>query len=166
MNRDEFTSLPLPLVLGLLWDKGSAIREAMEKIPAPKSPRPPKYDQAIYRKDGVTWASEYDAEGLRYWQRRYAEGAVKPDNKYAEQDQKRAKQLGFWLTWRLCNPFAVWSGERNREQVTASTPTERPFVYERQPKRDEQAEERRGFTPAFSDDEPDYGSDGDSDSPF
>jgi hypothetical protein len=160
MTRDEFVSLPLSLALGLLWDKSGGMREALEKIEAPKPPRPPKFDQPIYRKGGIMWASECNEETLRYWQNRYLESAEK-GGEWAEKDEKRAKSLSFWIAWRRCEPNAVWSGERNREQVTASPPNAKPFVYERdQPRRDE----RPASTPppAFDDND----SDSDDQLPF
>lgn len=86
------------------------------------------------------WASECDVETLSFWMKRYLESAEK-GGEYAEKDRKRASSLSFWITWRLCNPTAVWSGERNREQVTASPVSDRPFVYEKEPRRDDTYEE-------------------------
>jgi hypothetical protein len=136
MTRDEFIALPASVALGLLWDKSAGMREALEKTPAPAIPRPPRFDQAIYRKGGVTWASEYALEGLQFWQGKYSESAER-GGEYAEMDAKRVKQLGYWIAWRRCEPAAAWSGERNRQHVTASAPSAKPLVYEREARRPE-----------------------------
>lgn len=129
MNRDEFTSLPSSIALGILWDVAK-LEDRLRDVVAPKPPRPPKYDAAIYRKDGVQWASETDVEGLRFWRGRYLESAAK-GGEYAAKDQKRAAALDFWIAWRLVEPMTPWSGERNREQVTAKPPSGKPMVYPR-----------------------------------
>lgn len=136
MTRDEFCGLPAAVALGLLWDKSAGIRDAMSKVDAPPRPRPPKYDQAIYRKGGVSWASEHDLSGLEYWCRKYTESA-EHGGEYAEKDAKKAKQVAFWIAWRRCDPTARWSGERNHEQVTADAPSSKPFVFEREPRRED-----------------------------
>lgn len=168
MNRSEFTSLPLSLALGLLWDAAQdadriTTARYLEDAEAPKPARPPRFDSAIYRRDGITWASEYDAEGLRYWRDKNAAGAEN-GGEYAEKNAKAAKALGYFLEWREQNPSAIWTGERNREQVTAKAPMAKPEVYPR-------TGAPRAAAPAatggggFSD--ADYGSDGDDgDIPF
>lgn len=133
MNRSEFTGLPLSLALGALWDALDSGRDpasALHDAEAPKPARPPKYDQAIYRREGITWASEYDVEDLRFWRKRKSESAS-GGGEYAEKDAKQAKALEFWISWREQNPTAVWTGERNREQVTAAAPASKPTVYPR-----------------------------------
>ncbi|MCC6642756.1 MAG: hypothetical protein IT386_16470, partial [Deltaproteobacteria bacterium] len=77
MNRQEFTGLPLSLALGLLWDALESRNPCahLDGAEPPKPARPPRFDSAIYRRDGITWASEYDAEGLRYWRDKNAAGA-------------------------------------------------------------------------------------------
>src|SRR5512139_2773515 len=114
MNRSEFTSLPVSLALGLLWDALHTHGDpalALDDAEAPKPARPPKYDSAIYRKDGVTYASEYDIEGLRFWHKRAAESAAN-GGQYAEKDAKQAKALAYWIAYREQNPSATWTGER------------------------------------------------------
>lgn len=143
MNRSEFTGLPLSLALGIIWDAlhetGShEVCRVLDMDSAPKPARPPKFDQILYRKDGVMWASECDAEGLRYWHKRAAESA-ESGSQYAEKDAKLAKSLSFWIAYREQNPTAVWTGERNRAQVTARAPQSKPEVYPR---------EQRGQAPA------------------
>ena len=157
MNRAEFTGLPVALALGLLWDaletEGRAWLEAQE---APKPARPPKFDQILYRKEGIMWASECDAEGLRWWHKRAAESA-ESGSQYAEKDAKLAKSLGFWIAYREQNPTAIWSGERNREQVTAKAPQSKPEVYPRDGQR--AAPAAPSSSGGYSD--ADYGSDDD-----
>ncbi len=130
MNRDEFTALPQPLALRLLWDAlPEGARAALEETPAPQVPRPPKYDTPIFRSTGVTYASEYDAEGLRYWRDRSREGG---DPKYAEANEKRAKALGYWIEYRAFFPHAPWTGERNHQTVSAAAPSSKPREYPRE----------------------------------
>lgn len=160
MNRSEFCSLPPSVALGLIWDQCN-LDASLGYVEAPKPARPPRFDSAIYRRDGITWASEYDAEGLRYWRDKNAAGAEN-GGEYAEKNAKAAKALGYFLEWREQNPTAIWTGERNREQVTARAPMAKPEVYPR-------TGAPRAAAPAatggggFSD--ADYGSDGD-DIPF
>ena len=134
MTRDEWISLPPALALRVLWDALPAGALAiLEQTPAPQVPRAPKYDTEIYRKDGVTYASEYDAEGLRYWRDRAKQST---DPKYAESDAKKAKALDFWIEYRAYFPNAPWTGERNRQTVTADTPSPKPRIHPRQARRD------------------------------
>lgn len=135
MNRSEFTGLPLSLALGIIWDAlratgGHETNRVLDDTEAPKPARPPKYDQIMYRKDGVMWASECDAEGLRFWHKRAAESADS-GSQYAEKDAKLAKSLAYWITWREQNPTAIWTGERNRQPTTARAPQGKPEVYPR-----------------------------------
>lgn len=159
MQRSEFTGLPLSLALGLLWDilsDDDGFAEAMRNAEAIKPARPPKFDQILYRKEGIMWASECDAEGLRWWHKRAAESA-ESGSQYAEKDAKLAKSLGFWIAYREQNPTAIWSGERNREQVTAKAPQSKPEVYPRDGQR--AAPAAPSSSGGYSD--ADYGSDDD-----
>ncbi len=135
MNRSEFCSLPASVALGLLWDNSSGIRGAMEKLEPPKPAMSPKYDQVIFRKDGVMYASECDLESLRFWYER-SNTSANGGGQYADKDAKRAKALSFWMVWREQNPSTVWSGERNRERVTAKPPQHKPEVYPREARGD------------------------------
>lgn len=131
MNRDEFSALPLKLALETLWDSlPESCLDHIKAVPKLEPSRAPKWDTCIYRKDGITWASEYDLEGLRFWHKRSEESAAS-GGQYAEKDEKTAKALGYWITWRGENPAARWTGERNREQVTAKPPLSKPEVYPR-----------------------------------
>jgi hypothetical protein len=128
MTRDEFTALPASMALGLLWDVAK-LGDRLANVEAPKVPRPPKFDSAIYRRDGVQWASETDVEGLTFWRDKKRQST---DPKYAEKDAKAAKALDYWIQWRRVEPFTPWTGERNRESVTALPPCGKPNVYPRQ----------------------------------
>lgn len=146
MTRDEFAGLPLSIALGLLWDHAIVV-DALEQVPAPQLPRPPKYDQPIYRKGGFQWASETDLESLVYWQERYFENAGS-GGQYAEKDAKRAKSLGFWVTWRKAFPTAAWSGERNRVHVVAALPSRTPTLHQREAREAAPSQESK---PSFDD---------------
>lgn len=130
MTRAEFLALPPSLALAVLLDAAPGLVAKLEAIPVPVRPRKPKYDFAIYRRDGVQWASETDAEGLTFWRKRYQESADK-GGQYAAKDAKRVKTLDAWLAWRAAEPTAQWIGERNDEEVTARPPTSHPKVHMR-----------------------------------
>ena len=130
MTREEFLSLPAGVALSVLLDAWPSLVQALDAIPKPQIARSPKFDTALYRKGGLTWASEYDAEGLRYWQTQKGNSAIQ-GGQYAEKDEKIAKALGYWIEWRMAYPTAIWSGERFREPVTAKAPSAKPTVYER-----------------------------------
>lgn len=130
MNREEFLALPHALQIRVLFDaldEGAArfIRE-LEPV---KPPRPPKYDQMIFRSGGVMWASECDLEGLRFWHKRSVDGLNDP--KYGDNNRKRAEALARFIAWRECYPDAAWSGERDRNAVVARVPSSKPTVYAR-----------------------------------
>ncbi len=92
--------------------------------------RAPKFDTAISRKGGlVQWASETDLDGIRYWRRRADEPPSDP--KYAESNAKQSKALSYWIAYRQAEPNATWSGERNRQSVTAKPPNAKPETYAR-----------------------------------
>lgn len=134
MNRAEFTGLPLSLALGLLWDAAheydrDGTARKLDEAEAPKPARPPRFDSAIYRREGVTFASEYDLDGLRYWHKRSADGESDPQ--YGEKNAKQAKALSYWIAYREQQPDAIWTGERNRQPTTAKAPQSKPEVYPR-----------------------------------
>ena len=128
MTREEFSSLPVGVALGILYDINAP---ALVRVLPPETARPPKYDQKIRRKGGYQWASETDTEGIKFWLGRAAAGAEDP--KYGDKNVKQAKALKYWLVWREQNPNAVWSGERNKQYVTAAAPLERPMIHEWEP---------------------------------
>lgn len=155
MTREEFVSLPAAVALGILWDTGK-LADRLANIEAQKRPRPQKYDSAIYRKDGIQWASETDSEGLRFWRNRYAESAEK-GGEYAEKDRKRATTLDFWIAWRLAEPTTQWVGERNNETVTAKPPSGKPTVYPKDSRgqSSQREPEPEAAAPSFDDDDSD-----------
>jgi hypothetical protein len=124
MTREEFASLPVGIALSLLFDAHPGLAE-MEK---PKPAFPPKFDMRIRRKEGFMWASETDADGLKFWHDRAAKGADHPQ--YGQKNQKEAKALERWLKWRTENPQAQWTGERDHANVTAAPPASLPMVHE------------------------------------
>lgn len=160
MNRDQFVGLPASVALGILWDVSPGLAAKVADMEPPKLARPPRFDSIIYRRDGVTFASEYDLSGLRFWRDKKKQSS---NPEFAEKDAKMVKALDYWIAWRAIEPTTPWRGERNREEVTAKPPSDRPEVYPR---------ERRGngSTTSAPDDAPpaaDYGfDDSDSDIPF
>ena len=155
MTRAEFLSMA-----GALYDAHTAGGKAGTTGAAGRATgtgdgRAPKYDQKIFRKGGMCqYASELDISSLIYWRERAAEPG---DPKYAEANAKNVKALDYWIAYRSACPDAVWSGERNKVQVTA------------QPPRDgkEAAQYPKDFTPGTQADaeasDPDFG---DDDIPF
>jgi len=127
MNRDDFTRLPAAIALGLVWDHLELERH-LGGVEAPKPPRPPKYDQRIYRKDGLQYASETDLDGLTWWHARYAESGM-GGGQYAEKDAKNAERLAYWVAWRTVEPTKQWSGTRDDREVTAQAPSHKPTLY-------------------------------------
>jgi hypothetical protein len=131
VSPEEFFALPVAAQVRILFDciDEDTMRNlrAMEK---PKLPLPPRYDQVIFRSGGVMYASETDLEGLRFWHKKWTDGAAE-GGKYAESDRKRADNLARWITWRSFYPDATWSGERDRSAVVAKPPSAKPTVYPR-----------------------------------
>lgn len=131
MERSDFFALPPAIAIRVLFDcLGPSVLDAIEKKEKPVEPRTPKFDRAIYRKEGVMWASETSFEGLVYWHKRAA-GSAASGSAYAEKDKKQAEELQRWIAWREWYPEAIWSGERNREAVVAKPPSAKPAVYPR-----------------------------------
>ena len=128
MSPDEFLALPPSLALRVLLEAAPGLVAKLADIQAPPIPRRPRFDFAIYRKDGIQWASETDAEGLGFWRKRYQESADK-GGEYAAKDAKRVKAIDAWIAWRMVESSAPWSGERNDAEVTAAPPSARPRVY-------------------------------------
>lgn len=129
MSPEEFFSLPPGVALRVLFDcldEGTA--QALRNQAKPVAPKPPKYDQMIFRSGGVMFASECDLEGLRFWHKRSTEPG---DPKYADANKKRAETLARWIAWREWYPDATWSGERDRNPVVARPPSSKPTVYQR-----------------------------------
>lgn len=143
MTREQFIQ-----AAGALYDMmagGSA--------PAPAAPgggSPPRFDTSIARKGGmVQWASECSLRELNYWVSK--KSGPSSDPKYAESDAKQLRALQYWVAYRQANPTAVWSGERNRVQITAAPPSDKPQQYPR----GVVASAPTTPTPSFDDSEPD-----------
>lgn len=93
--------------------------------------RAPKWDTALPAGQGVViYASECSLKELTYQQNK----ANKPpsDPKWAEANQKRAKALGYWISYRQAKPTECWTGDRNRRTVTAAPPSDRPEKHQRE----------------------------------
>lgn len=129
MKPEDFAALPPGIALRVLLEcLPEETRDAVLAKPALRSPLPPKYDQAIFRSEGVQWASELDLPSLRYWRQKSLEGG---DPKYADSNRKRAESLARWIAWRDWYPEAIWTGERDRQRVTAAPPSREPQTYPR-----------------------------------
>lgn len=133
MKRSDFVALPTSTALGVIWDAFPALAAKLEAVLVPKVAMSPKYDTVLFRSDGVQYASECDVSQLRYYLMRSEESAAK-GGEWAEKDKKRAVALQYFIDWRLVEPHTRWSGERNREKVTAEPPSSRPKTYPRQAK--------------------------------
>lgn len=131
MDRDAFLQLPPTIALRVLFDclDEETVR-AIGNVEKLSPPRPPKYDQMIFRQGGVMYASECDIEGLRFWYKRSTDGGGDP--KYADSNKRRADALARFIAWREWYPDAAWTGERDRAHVVARPPSAKPRVYQRQ----------------------------------
>jgi hypothetical protein len=132
VTREEFAKLSTPEMLVQIW---SLLQERGVPISGPPAGgtgdgREPKYDTSIARKDGmVQYASECSLKELSYWYEQF--GKPPRDPKYAESNQKQRKALGYWIAYRQANPDAAWTGERNKVQITAAAPSDKPQQYPR-----------------------------------
>ena len=131
MTTEEFAALPVAIQVKLMMSANPNFEKQVLAQEAPRVPQSPKFDSRIRRKDGFVWASECDAESLRFWIKRASSGG---DPQFAEKNEKEKKALEFILRWRECNPSACWSGERNREPVTARAPAAKPRINQWEPK--------------------------------
>lgn len=143
MTRDEFLSLPPTVALRVLLDAAPKLVESLSAISMPPLPRRPRYDFAIYRKDGVQWASETDLSGLQWWRDRYQQSA-EGGGQYAEKDAKRVASLDRWIAWRQAEPAERWVGERGDVDTTAAPPCAKPRVYSRDAQRQPEPEPEQG----------------------
>lgn len=123
MTRDEFLALPVGIALGVIYDQ---MPQRMASVPAPPIPRPPKFDSKLSRKGGFCWMSEMDLNSLRYWHGKKSQGG---NPEFAEKDAKIAKDLAFWIAWRLAEPTSVWRGERFRQPAVANAPSREPTIF-------------------------------------
>ena len=95
--------------------------------------RAPRFDTALPAGAGrVVWASECSLRELQYQLAR----AQKPpsDPKYKEANERRAKALGYFISYRQTSPLEQWRGERNRVTVLAAVPSDKPETYDRDAK--------------------------------
>lgn len=90
----------------------------------------PKFETYISRKGGmVQYASETDLAGLIWWKARSDE----PGNpQYEAANKKQSRYLAAWIAYRQAKPDEVWTGERNKVQVTAAPPSDSPQTYPRE----------------------------------
>jgi hypothetical protein len=117
MTREQFMALPQALQIRLLFDAlDEETSRALLAQEAPAIPKPPRYDMAIYRSGGNSWASEHSLEGLIWWRNRYQQGA-NGGGQYADQDKKRVGHLDKWIAWRELFPSECWGGTRGEDQV-------------------------------------------------
>src|SRR5690348_7619514 len=100
MTPEEFFALPVSIQVRRIVEAFPKVAEQAMAGEAPRSPRPPKYDTRIRRKDGFIWASECDSSSLRFWLGRTQGG----DPKYAEKNAKDSKALSYFLEWRSWFP--------------------------------------------------------------
>lgn len=121
-------SLPLGMQVVLLFDQ---MPQRMASVAMPPIPRAPKFDGRLSRKGGYCWMSELDLESLRFWHGKKSEPG-KPE--FAEKDAKTAKELGYWIAWRMGEPQAIWRGERNRQPAQAKAPSREPDVHPWEPR--------------------------------
>ena len=125
MTKEEFASLPPAIALGILYD---VAKSKLEPLEAPKTPMAPKYDGKLRRKGGTfCYMSEMELESLKFWHKTYSE---KPDSdEWADKNKKTATALKYWVEWRTCFPAVAWTGERDREKVTAAAPSRDPELH-------------------------------------
>ena len=155
MTPEDFFALPVSIQLRRLFDAYPQMAAKVMAGEPIKPPYPPKYDTRIRVKGGYVWASECSIGELRFFKAR----AEKPgDAKFADKNQKEAKALSLFATWREWFPSERWSGERNRQQVTGDAPSSKPRVYEWEPRGGEESSQRKPTT--FDDDDTSGGDDG------
>ena len=158
MTREEYERLPPTMQLKVL---GQVVLDGkpLADIAVGKRPFPPKFDLRIGRQGGFQWASETDAEGLRFWHKRAVDGAKK-GGQWASKDAKKAKDLERWMAWREWEPRTTWRGERFNHAVVAAQPSNKPALHQY-----EQRQQSSDTAPS-DDDEVQYSEGGDDDSPY
>jgi hypothetical protein len=123
MTRDEFTTLPPIIALGLVYDMAQA---KLEPMPRPHIDRSPKYDDRFPKKKGFyVWVSEMTLDDLQWWRAKKAESAAS-GGEWAEKDAKWVAKLDKWIAWRRLFPSDVWSGTRGEDRATAAPPSREP----------------------------------------
>ncbi len=125
MTKDEFTTLPASIALGILYD---IAKTKIELLEVPKTPMSPKYDGRLGRKNRMfCYMSEMELESLKFWHKTYAE--KDKSGQYGEKNKKTETALKYWVEWRSCFPTAVWTGERDHAKVTAAAPSRDPELH-------------------------------------
>lgn len=132
MTRGQLLMLPPALALAVIYDclDESTIAAISAKEP-PVVPKQPRFDLALYGRDGVTFASECDLSQID-WHMGRAKTSAESGGQYAEKDAKKLEKLKEWRFWRAVNPTAIWVGKRgDAENVIAAPPSSRPQSYPR-----------------------------------
>lgn len=122
MTREEFSSLPLSIALGLIYD---VLKSRLEGVPKPKLPLPPKYDGRIGRQGGFNWLSEMSLESLVWWHKEKLKGAERNDQ-HTARNKKTAENISKWIAWRRVFPTEQWMGIRGEEKAVAEFPSKKP----------------------------------------
>lgn len=123
MNRDEFTSLPLRIALGVIYD--IARTQRLVDMPMPEVPKPPLYDGRLSRGErGFVWMSEMTLCDLRWWRDAKQKSADDPQRAtYADRARKAVATLDKWIAWRADFPTELWSGKRGDDRATGAAPS-------------------------------------------
>lgn len=120
MNKDEFTSLPAPTALGVIFDMLAA---TLAHVDRPQIPRPPKYDDRFPKKKGFyVWVSEMTLDDLTWWRGKKAESAA-GGGEWAAKDAKWLTKFDKWIEWRRLFPYETWSGTRGEDRATGAPPS-------------------------------------------
>lgn len=140
MTEDDFFKLPPHLALRVLYDcLDEQTIGAIGAAPKREAPRKARFDYAIHKQAGYSWASEMDLACLNWWAARFrtrAERAAAEGSQWAAHEAKKVATLEKWIAWREWYPDAVWRGVRGDVDVTAEPPNEWPAIHQR-PERDE-----------------------------
>lgn len=132
MTRGQLLTLPPALAIAVIYDclDEETVRAITAKEP-PAIPKQPRFDLALYGRDGVSFASECDL-GQLDWHAARAKKSAESGGQYAEKDAKKLEKLQEWRFWRAVNPTAIWVGKRgDTENVIAAPPSARPQQYAR-----------------------------------
>lgn len=132
MTLAELLALPPVLAIKVIYDcldeATVAAIAAKEPIRAPQQPR---FDFALWGRNGNSYASECTLKQLD-WHINRAKTSVESGGQWAERDKKRIEKLTEWRRWRGCNPTVIWVGKRGDEEATvAAPPSDRPREYPR-----------------------------------
>lgn len=124
--------LPPALALAVIYDcLDEETVKAITAKEAPKPPKQPRFDYALYGSSGISFASECDVAQLD-WHAARARKSVAEGGQWAERDKKKLEKLQEWRYWRILNPSAIWCGKRgDAENTIAAPPSNRPQQYPR-----------------------------------